>query len=227
MSNEENKEEQKSSSTGIPIFDFIFGLLDRIFKDGATGKLLISRVAVLVILFSMGFFWVKSDHLMIAYKNSRYETYAEVLQKEKDEKYDKAIIEQLQIVHVSSSADFSAIYAFRPKNFNYFVDLVAYEGKLPETVDSRNLGGFPIDKTSNEYSTHLTGTYFTTENEFKYLPTTNKEITYNYMFSCPYFNLDNVYSGTIAMYWKDKPDYTDYKLNAICGQAARVIGRSR
>lgn len=225
MSNENNNQESKN--TGIPIFDFIFGILDRVFKDNATGKIIASRVVVLIILFLMCFVWVKGDQLMVAYKNSRYETYVEVIQKDKDERFEKAVIEQLQIVHVSSGSDFSAAYAFRPKNFNYFVDLIAYEGNLPPSVDPKNLGGFPIDKTSNEYSTHLSGLNFTTTDEFKYLPTTNKEESYHYMFSCPYFNLDNVYSGTIAMYWIDKPSYSETKLNAICGQAARVAGRSR
>lgn len=40
----DNNQEQKN--TGIPVFDFIFGLLDRIFKDNATGKILASRVVV-------------------------------------------------------------------------------------------------------------------------------------------------------------------------------------
>lgn len=223
----DNNQNPEQKNTGIPIFDFIFGLLDRVFKDNATGKILASRVVVLIVLFSMGIIWTKGDQIMNIYKESRYETYAEVMQKDKDARFDTVALEQLQIVHVSSGADFSAVYSFRPKNFNYFVDLVAYEGQLPASVDPKNLGGFPIDKTSAEYSKHLSGANFNSETEFKYLPTTGHEEDVKYMLSCPYFNMDNVYSGTVAMYWFKKPVHSEEKLGAICGQAVRALGRAR
>lgn len=222
----ENKPQQNQTS-GMPITDVIFGLLDRLFKDNATGKVLASRVATVVVLFILAFVWVKGEQLMTVYKESRYETYAEVMQKDKDARFDTVALEQLQIVHVSSGADFSAVYSFRPKNFNYFVDLVAYEGQLPASVDPKNLGGFPIDKTSTEYSKHLSGANFNSETEFKYLPTTGHEEDIKYMLSCPYFNMDNVYSGTVAMYWFKKPVHSEEKLGAICGQAVRALGRAR
>ena len=222
----ENKPQQNQTS-GLPITDVIFGLLDRLFKDNATGKVLASRVATVVVLFILAFVWTKGDQIMNIYKESRYETYAEVMQKDKDARFDTVALEQLQIVHVSSGADFSAVYSFRPKNFNYFVDLVAYEGQLPASVDPKNLGGFPIDKTSTEYSKHLSGANFNSETEFKYLPTTGHEEDIKYMLSCPYFNMDNVYSGTVAMYWFKKPVQSEEKLGAICGQAVRVLGRAR
>lgn len=222
----ENKPQQNQTS-GLPITDVIFGLLDRLFKDNATGRVLASRVATVVVLFVLAFVWVKGEQLMTVYKESRYETYAEVMQKDKDARFDTVALEQLQIVHVSSGADFSAVYSFRPKNFNYFVDLVAYEGQLPASVDPKNLGGFPIDKTSAEYSKHLSGANFNSETEFKYLPTTGHEEDIKYMLSCPYFNMDNVYSGTVAMYWFKKPVHSEEKLGAICGQAVRALGRAR
>lgn len=212
----------------IPITDILFGVLDRLFKDNASGKVLASRVAVVIILFIMGLIWAKGDAVLAAYKESSYETYAQIIQQERDAKFETSALEQLQIVHVSSGSDFSAIYSFRPKNLNYFVDLIAYEGRLPSTVNEKNLGGFPVDKTSQEYSTHLNGTYFSTKNEFVFLPTKKKEGELQYMFSCPYFNLDNVYSGTVSMYWYDKaPAMGETRLNAICQQAARTLGRAR
>ncbi|ADG36199.1 t holin lysis mediator [Acinetobacter phage Acj61] len=223
----DNNQTPEQKNTGIPVFDFIFGLLDRIFKDNATGKILASRVVVLIVLFAMGIIWTKGDQYLALYKESRYETYAAIMQKDKDARFETVALEQLQIVHVSSGADFSAVYSFRPKNFNYFVDLIAYEGQLPASVDPKNLGGFPIDKTSNEYSKHLSGSSFSSENEFKYLPTTDHEVGVKYMYSCPYFNMDNVYSGTVAMYWFSKPVHSEEKLSAICGQAVRALGRAR
>lgn len=208
--------------------DLVFGVLDRIFKDDATGKVVLSRVLTVIVLFILVFVWYKGDALMQMYKDSKYDSYTEIIQKERDSKFETSALEQLQIVQASSGADFSAIYTFRPRNMNYFVDLVTYEGRLPQTVNPKNLGGFPIDKTSGEYNAHLTGEFFESDKEFVYLPTKKKDGEIKYMFSCPYFNLDNVYSGAVAMYWYDgQATVPEARLAAICRQASRTLGRTR
>lgn len=217
-----------NGSPSVSIMDLLFGVMDRIFKDDATGKVVFSRVLTVVVLFILVFVWYKGDALMQMYKDSKYDSYAEIIQKERDSKFDTSALEQLQIVQASSGADFSAIYTFRPRNMNYFVDLIAYEGRLPQTVNPKNLGGFPIDKTSGEYNTHLTGEYYESDKEYTYLPTKKKDGEIKYMFSCPYFNLDNVYSGAVAMYWYEgAPTVPDTRLAAICRQASRTVGRTR
>lgn len=223
-SNESNEKEKRGSL--IPIVDILFGLLDRLFKD-ANGKVLASRVATLIVLFCMAIIWVKGDQIMQTYKDSSFENYSKIIQLEKDKQFNTTIQEQLQIVHVSSGSDFSSVYVFRPKNLNYFVDLEVYEGKIPESVDSKNMGGYPVDKTSSEYSKHLSGMSFESHKEFIYLPTTDENKKVYYMFSCPYFNIDNIYSGSISMYWFSEPKINKMRLDPICNQAARAIGRSR
>lgn len=219
---------EKTTASAIPLFDFLFGVMDRLFKDNATGKVLVSRVLVMIVLFIMLLVWFKWDLITTAYKESRYETYAKIIQKNRDQQFDTSALEQLQIAHVSSGAEFSAIYSFRPRNLNYFVDLVAYEGRLPQTVDEKNLGGFPVDKTSAEYQIHLSGASFETGDTFAFLPTKQKEKDIKYMYSCPYFNLDNVYAGSISLYWyTEVPTIERTRLAAICGQAARALGRAR
>ena len=49
------------------------------------------------------------------------------------------------------------------------------------------------------------------------------------MFACPYFNLDNVYSGSVEMYWYGgkEPDIDKQRLAGICSQAARSLGRAK
>lgn len=209
-----------------PSNDFLFGILDRLFKD-ASGKILFSRLLSLVVIFLMAIVWYKGESIASLYKETKYESYAKIVQQDRDSKFESAALEQLQIVHVSSNADFSAVYSFRPKNLNYFFDLIAYEGKLPQVVSEKNLAGFPVDKTSNEYSTHLRGAYFNSSEDFTFLPTKKRNEEVKYMFSCPYFNLDNVYAGTVSMYWYSKPNVNEDRLAAICGQAARTLGRAR
>lgn len=217
-----------ASKISLPITDLVFGVWDRVFKDNATGKVLLSRVFVLIVFFVLGMTWVKSDAILNAYKDSSYETYANIQQKDREARFETTALEQLQIVHVSSGAEFSAIYSFRPKNLNYFVDLIAYEGKLPSTVSEKSLTGFPVDKTSQEYSTHLGGRVFYSEHEFLFLPSKVKTDELKYMFSCPFFNLDNVYAGTVTMYWYEKnKTINTTRLESICDQAARTLGRAR
>ena len=209
--------------------DMILGVLDRIFKDTDSGKVLASRVSVIVVLFLLCLIWYKGDYILQMYKESSYSNYAEILQKERNARFETAALEQLQIIHVSSGADFSAVYSFRPKNLNYFVDLIAYEGRLPSTVNEKNLGGFPVDKTSREYTVHLSGRNFWTETEFIFLPTKKDSSELKFMFSCPYFNLENIYAGAISMYWYEKPHMAKDidRLTSICSQGTRTLGRSR
>jgi hypothetical protein len=209
------------------IADLFFGALDRIFKDNASGKVLFSRVLVVILLFVMAIIWYKGDIILRVYKESSYEAYTEMIRQDQDNRFKIAAIEQLQIVHSSSGSDFTAVYSFRPTNLNYFVDMVGYEGKLPDTVDEKNLGGFPIDKTSTEYMFGLNGNYFESTDTFVFLPT-KKKTHFAYMFSCPYFNLDNVYAGSIALHWyTTKPTLGFARLSSMCGQAGRTLGRTR
>lgn len=214
------------ATPSISIVDLVFGVLDRLFRD-TTGKVPFTRILSVILLFIMGLIWYRGPELMAVYKESRYEAYSALLRKAADEKFEKTAQEQVQITHVSSGADFTAVYAFRPVNKNFFVDMVAYQGELPSTVNELNLGGYPIDKTSKEYINHLNGDYFNSTSESIFLPT-KKKTEFAYMFSCPYFNLDNTYAGNISLMWyHEVPKHSYERLQAICGQAGRMIGRSR
>lgn len=221
------KEKENTESTGIPIADVLFRLLDILFKD-ANGKILATRVATLIIIFIMSIIWVKGDSVLKYYKESSYESYETLIEEEREKEFKLAIKEQLKIVHTASGADFSVVYVFRPKNANYFVDVETYEGTIPYSIDPKNMGGFPIDKTSTEYMEHIAGREFMTSTEFVFLPTNDENKGVSYMYSCPYYNMDNVYSGAISMYWiDDLPSVPSQRLETICAQAARVIGRAR
>lgn len=210
--------------------DLLLGILDKLFKDDDSGKLLFSRVVALIVVFFILFVWYKGEAIMNIYRESRYSQYTEILNQEKAARFTTVTQDQLQYVYISSGADFVSIYTFRPKNLNYFVDILSYQGKLPDEIDPKNLGGFPIDKGSQEYQTESTGGYFQSNNTFSYLPSKNKSPKQvSYMFACPYFNLDNVYSGSVEMYWYGgkEPDIDKQRLAGICSQAARSLGRAK
>ncbi|QFR56197.1 putative holin or antiholin [Serratia phage Muldoon] len=218
---EDRTQNQSSGRLG-----FVSDVLGMIFNSSSVG-MMFAKLTIVLVIFGTGIVWLKWDSLTSTYTNSRYEAYERARDARKDKIFDEKAAEQLQIVHATTNSDFSAVYSLRPTDFNYFVDLVAYEGTLPSTVDVKYLGGFPVDKTSEEYQAHVNGRMFASSYEFVFLPTKKKTTDYHYMFSCPYFNLNNVYSGSVSMMWFDKPDIAYSRLESICGQAARTLGRIR
>ena len=205
-------------------------LIDRItnFITGIrTWKQLFIKLIFIIILFSMAIVWYKWDDVFSVLKTSSTTIDSQAVEIERAKKFESASQEQLDVIHLSTGADFSAIFVFRPKNINYFVDIIAYEGRLPYEVDPKNLGGYPIDKTSEEYNKHINGLYYISTVASPYLPT-KEYVEVAYTFSCPYFNLENYYSGSILMEWyKKKPVVTDTRLMVVCNQAARILGRIR
>lgn len=193
-----------------------------------TWKQLFIKLLFIITLFVMAIIWYKWDDVFSAWKHVPTAVIdLQALEVEKAKKFDAAAEEQLSIVHLTTGADFSAVFAFRPKNQNYFVDVIAYQGKLPQALDPKNLGGFPIDKTSEEYNAQINGLPYISTVASAYLPT-KEVIPVMYTYSCPYFNLENYYSGSVLMEWyKKKPDLTDTRLMIVCGQAARTLGRIR
>lgn len=205
--------------------NLLITLLSTVFKD-ADGKLILWRLLATVIICIGAFFWYARTELFNLYRDTRYEAYLEVQANERENKFLKTVQEQLQIVHISSGAEFSGVTEFRPKNRNFFFDLIEFEGKLPDELNPNNLGGYPIDKTSEEYIKHSNGEYYVSDTTFR-LPT-RSQLEHKHVFSCPYFNLDNVYSGSIFMMWdKDQVRLPDDRLNLICSSASRTLGRTK
>lgn len=208
----------------------IVEILDKVFKD-ASGRVLLERVVACVLIITIFLAYSKLDIILAYLKESRYEEYKKIVADKSEMDFATIATEQVQIIHVQSKADFSAIYAFRPKDLNYFSDIIASQGEAPSFIDKRliNGEGRPIDKSSVQYARHLTGNTFVSGEEFIFI-SSEKDHTdeVNYMYSCPYFNSGNVYSGSIELYYKSKPpEYDEKRLFSICNHAGRVLGRAR
>ncbi|QPI13858.1 holin lysis mediator [Serratia phage 4S] len=205
---------------------FLSNILSLIFDSQSTAQMF-AKTAIVIVLFFGCFVWLKWDSISQTYTNSRYEAFQQLETEKKNKKFEIAAAEQISIVHSTSGADFSAVYSLRPTNHNYFVDMVAYEGRLPEVIDPKVLGGYPVDKTSEEYVAHLNGRYFNSTSEFKFIPSKKKVTEYHFMFSCPYFSLDNYYAGSISLMWEQRPNIELSRLESLCGQSGRILGRIR
>lgn len=193
-----------------------------------TFKQLAIKLTFIVFMFFMVLVWYKWDDVFDLLKSGHMQSQA-VQEIESEKKFESASIEQLKIAHRVTGADFSAIFSFRPKNTNYFVDMVAYEGRLPPSLDPKNLGGVGVDRTNEEYIKHVSGLPYISNVASDYLPKQRDDvINVAYTFSCPYFNLDNYYSGSVLMEWyKKKPEITETRLIIVCSQASRILGRIR
>lgn len=193
-----------------------------------TFKQLAIKLTFIIVMFFMVMVWYKWDDVFALMKISHTQQHAEQ-EIDTAKKFETASIEQLEIAHRVTGADFSAVFSFRPKNLNYFVDMVAYEGRLPPPLDPKNLGGVGIDKGNEEYIRHVSGLPYISNVASDYLPKQKDDIiTVAYTFSCPYFNLDNYYSGSVLMEWyKKKPEITETRLIIVCSQASRILGRIR
>ena len=210
------------------IFDNVLKLIDKLFLD-ASGRILLERIVVIIILFIMALIWTKIDVISHTYKEARYENYAKIEKEQRNKNFEASAREHSQILYTSSKADLVAIYSYKPSGVNNFSELIAYQGKLPQHVDIESANEMPIDKSSRQYIEHMTGLTYQSDIEFPNLPIP-QYIDVRYMYSCPFFNVDNVYSGSIEFYWLEAPEMDkarEERLFAICHHTARALGRMK
>ena len=208
----------------MELIDKFLSVFESLFKD-ATGRVLVERIILLSTFAFFALLWSKSELIANTYIKSRYKTYIEIIEDQKNRNFQQVLQEQVQVLHSSAKADFSAIYTLRPKEVNNFADLSVYEGTLPSTVDIKTNMSRPIDKTSDQYVAQLTGRDYESTYEFVYFPG-EKPDEINYMYSCPFFNSNNVYAGSIEVYYKNSPSHKSERLFSICNHIARVLGRA-
>lgn len=210
------------------LMELVFGLFDRltVAKDGRSR---VFNLLTLLMIFFIVFTVYQWDEIKSLYKETRYEVFIEAISFERNQAYLQTVQQQLQILYANSGADLTLVYEYYPPNHHYFYNAVFYEGKLPDGVKLESMKAIPVDKTSNEYITHLNGLNYDSNEAFKFFP---PELTkdFKYIFSCPIFNLSNVYSGNVTMVWYNEPELDEKKINdlrAKCFQSARVLGRAK
>jgi len=210
------------------LMELIFGLFDRltVAKDGRSRFF---NFLTMLMIFFIVFTVYQWDEIKTLYKETRYEVFVEAIAFERSQSFIQSAQQQLQILYVNSGADLTVVYEYYPPDKHYFYSAVFFEGMLPEGKDIEVLKSIPIDKTSSEYITHLNGLPYSSFDTFKFFP---HELgnSFAYVYSCPIFNLGNIYSGSVSMVWYESPDITEQKLkdlHAMCFQSARVLGRAK
>lgn len=65
-------------------------ILDRLFKDAVTGEIVFYRAILLILVFVLGFSWYNKDEIFNVYRDTRFQNYQEILQAERDRKFEVA-----------------------------------------------------------------------------------------------------------------------------------------
>lgn len=210
------------------IIELIFGIIDRLItaKDGSSRAY---NIIVMLIIFFIGFTAYQWEDLRELYKETKYEVYQKDLEAIRSQAFMSMAQQQLQILYVNSRADLVLIYEYYPPNQHFFFNTLFYEGKLPDGIGIEEIQDLPIDKTTIEYISHLSGLPYESDSNFNFLPKSLSH-DFKYVFSCPIFNLDNVYSGSVAMIWYEDPQFSEERkedIHSLCFHSTRVLGRAK
>lgn len=160
------------------------------------------------------------------------------LQEQRKLNFPNIAREKAMILFSQSKADAVYVVKYKPDAVNDYQNIVAWEGG--ETLDKKDLNDKAVNKISPLYRTHLEGLSYTVgEDQSNTRPKYSeeglfplKDKGYKYVYTCPYFNLNNIYIGYIGLAWKEYPvdakdnkQFEDY-LFRLCESPRRALGRS-
>lgn len=145
--------------------------------------------------------------------------------------------EKAMILFSQTRADAVFVVKYKPEAINDYQTIIAWESDVQ--LDKSDLADKAVDKTSMLYRSHLDDLNFAVDAREKDLSRwsgtglpTFRTINFDYVYTCPYFNLNNIYAGYIAIAWQKYPlmnedmgMFNDY-MAKICASPQRSLGRS-
>lgn len=162
----------------------------------------------------------------------------EDIQEQRVKNFPNVAREKVMILYAQTKADVVFVTKYKPDAINDYQNIVAWEGNVQ--IEKTDLEDKAVDKTSELYRRHLDGfnySYdFTTKTGLSRYSGVDipdfKNASFEFIYTCPYFNLNNIYSGYIAIGWKKKPiddadlqKFNDY-LFRLCSPQRGSLGRS-
>lgn len=160
------------------------------------------------------------------------------IQEQRVQNFPSVAREKAMMLFSQTGADGVFVMKYKPESINDYQNIVAWEGNKP--IDQYDLGDKAVDKTSELYRKHLDGFNYSfvtstpaKASSFygKSIPVL-KNIKFSFVYTCPYFNLNNLYSGYIGIGWENIPvsqqDMEGFKeyLSKLCDPQRRALGRS-
>lgn len=145
--------------------------------------------------------------------------------------------EKAMMLYSQTRSDAVFVVKYKPDAINDYQNIIVMEGALQ--LDKEDMADKAVDKTSDLYRKQLEGFNYVVKDTVKQVSRYSgkaippfKNVTYKYVYTCPYFNLNNVYAGYIGIAWKeppvaveDEPELNDY-LAKLCDPQRRALGRS-
>ena len=189
------------------------------------------RVGQIFVLIVQVFLYNQQDALVSVWRETRMENVFEQIHKKRIDEYPVTAKEQVQIQYQVIKPDIVLVYEYHPLGKNNFANVVEFEGRLPENTLTGSLKQIPINKQQKEYVEHITGrNYEGSPEDRALLIRDDHNLNVQKIYSCPIYNLDNIYSGSITYIWYKGSDISKVNnetLEAQCTQQGRILGRSK
>jgi hypothetical protein len=187
-------------------------------------------LTMLVLIFG----WTLVEHpdtfLRVAKEFTR-DSVIESLEKERMDRLPIVSRERVNLIYGQVYADLVYVATYNPKQQNDYLRIVAREGEAGgSSFDMRTK--LVIMKASKMYLEHLSSRTFTLGNgtshaysDLLFNGTRLEEAGIKFLFTCPIYSIDNIYSGHIGIgYNKDPEGLPAGFLESICNPNARAIG---
>lgn len=202
-------------------------------KDPASllKRLLTILVAVIIFLFVSN-----TSEVMSFLKTFSTSSVLQDVQTQRIDNFPNVAREKSMVLFSQTGADAVFVVKYKPDAINDYSNIIAWESNAQ--LDRADLADKAVNKTSELYRRHLEGFNYAADLSVKVNKYTGsnipafKNITFNYVYTCPYFNLNNIYAGYIGIAWKDKPvdtadseQFNEY-LAKLCSPQRRSLGRS-
>lgn len=221
---------QQPTSTANPFMfftNFLASLLE-LFIDKNTGRVAIDRVLVSLLITALAFGYMERDDIMKSMASSSkaaaVEIYKEAQEHSRLEKLGQEVRTNSQRMLALFKPDIVGVWIYKPQDTHYFMEMVYYEGKLPDSTTIKDYNHIGVDRSTREYSEHSNSIpYISNGLEDTLASITN---TSYFVYSCPLYNKYGYYQGKVAMYWKDVPDPTkERRYYSECSRSARQISQ--
>lgn len=212
-------------------------LLTLLLQEAKDPAALLKRVLTILVSVIVFLFITNTSEVLSFLKTFSTSAVLQDVRQQRQNNFPNIAREKSMILFSQTRADAVFVVKYKPEAINDYQDIVAWESNAQ--VDKSDLTNKPVDKTSNLYRKQLEGFNYVVEQ-----PQTNynnyrgldippfKNVVFNYIYTCPYFNLDNIYAGYIGIAWKERPvsqddldGFNEY-LAKLCSPQQRAIGRS-
>lgn len=208
----------------------IVGYMLKLLSEIRDPKTFLLRTLTLLVLLVGWTFIENPDTAMKYVSGMTRESVIASLEQERLGRVQVVAKERVSLIYGQVYADVVYVSTYQPKQQNDYLEVIAREGEAGEpSLDMRTK--LIVRKTSKMYLTHLASRNYTFDasiddyDALVFNSTKMQEGGIEFLYTCPVYSLDNIYSGHIGIGYRKKPDLPQEFLESVCVPNARAIGR--